>query len=118
MQQDERSEIQKYINTIHRQMQEIHAPEHHILITFEKPERPAISDTGQSEELITAIRLAARSPGKLTHFHNSEIVVGTFQEGGITVSVSETVDNLYGDVLSEVLNRLTGFIVLAFIQGL
>lgn len=118
MQQDERSEIQKYINTIHRQMQEIHAPEHHILITFEKPERPAISNAGQSEELITAIRQAGRSPGKLTHFHNSEIVVGTFQEGGITVSVSETVDNLYGDVLSEVLNRLTGFIVLAFITGI
>lgn len=117
MQHDGQDEIQNYINTIHKQMQEIHAPEHHIVVTFDNEKRQPISDEGQSNELIDVILRAAQSPGSLTHLHDSEIVVGTFHERGVRVAVSETVDNVYGAVLAEVLNRLTGFIVLALITG-
>ncbi|QDV17941.1 Phosphoserine phosphatase RsbU [Gimesia panareensis] len=118
MRHEGQAEIQEYINTIHKQMQEIHAPEHHIVVSFDNQQRPSISDAGQSEKLIAVILQAAESTGNLTQLHDSEIMVGTFHENGVRVSVSETVDNVYGAVLSEVLNRLTGFIVLAFITGI
>lgn len=118
MQHQGQAEIQGYIDTIHKQMQEIHAPEHHIIVTFDDQKRQPVSDADQAEELIAVIQQAMKSPGSMTHLHNSEIVVGSFHEQGVTVVVSETVDNLYGAVLAEVLNRLTGFIVLALITGI
>tara|TARA_R110002111_G_scaffold168038_1_gene233772 strand:+ start:32074 stop:33531 length:1458 start_codon:yes stop_codon:yes gene_type:complete len=118
MQNQGREKIQQYIETLCGQMQEIHAPVHHIAVTFQHDRFQLLSERDASPELLQVIQQAAKSPGQPSRFGDSEMVVGTYTQNGVTVYVSETLDNLYGSVFREVLNNFTGFIVLSFITGI
>ncbi|WP_198000358.1 PP2C family protein-serine/threonine phosphatase [Gimesia alba] len=118
MQNEGKEAVQQYLETICAQMQEIHAPVHHIVVRFQNGPFKLLSEHGASAELLQVIQKAARSPKHATRFENSEIVIGTYTQSGVTVYVSETLDNLYGSVFAEVLNNLTGFIILSLITGI
>ncbi|QDV49293.1 SpoIIE family protein phosphatase [Gimesia fumaroli] len=118
MQDQGKEAVQQYLETVCSQMQEIHAPVHHIVVRFQNGPFKLLSEQGASAELVEVIQQATKSPRHASRFGNSEIVVGTYSQSGITVYVSETLDNLYGSVFAEVLNNLTGFIVLSLITGI
>ncbi|MCA9005623.1 MAG: SpoIIE family protein phosphatase [Planctomycetaceae bacterium] len=118
MQGEDREKIQQYLDTICRQMQEIHAPVHHIVVTLPTDPFILLSEHDASDELLEVIQQAASSPGNSATLGESEIVVGTYTQQGATVYISETLDNLYGSVFRDVINNLTGFIVLALITGI
>jgi len=118
MQDQGRDKTQQYIEQLCGQMQEIHAPVHHIVVTFQNARSRVLSERDASPELLQVIQQAAKSPGQPARFGDSEMVVGTYTQSGVTVHVSETLENLYGSVFREVLNNLSGFIVLSFITGI
>lgn len=112
-----RDHVQKYVDTVCGRMQETLSPGHHIAVAFGTETFQAHAHHRASPEMFQAMQQAAESPTHRSRFDDSEIVVGSQTKRGVTVYVSEKIENLYGAVIGDVVRRLTGFIVLALVTG-
>lgn len=111
--------VQNYIDTVCAQMQDSQSPGHHIVVELEGQTFQAVAHHRASPEILRAMREAARSPRHSAPWGQTELVVGSYEEAGVTVYVSETLDNLRlaarGDVFAHLLQLAVLALVLAIV---
>ncbi len=112
-----RGHVQQYVDTVCGRMQETLSPGHHIAVAFGIETFQAHAHHRASPAMFQAMQQAAESPTHRSRCGKSEIVVGAQTKSGVTVYVSEKMENLYWAVIGDVMRRLTGFMVLALVTG-
>lgn len=117
MQHHGATSVQQYIDTVCGRMQGSDSPGHHIAVELDGTTYQAVAHRRASPGIMKAMRAAARAPKRGATFGETNLIVG-FQEGdGAAVYVSESLENLRGSVLGELLRRLLGFALLAAVAA-
>lgn len=110
--------VQGYIDTVCGQMQDADSPGHHIAVELSGETLQAVAHHRASSEILQAMRTAAQSSSHRAAFRETELVVGSYREDGVTVYVSETLKNLHASVMGDILRRLGGIVALGLVAAL
>lgn len=112
------SSVQQYIDTVCGRMQDADSPGHHIAVELDGETFQAVAHHRASPEIMLAMREAASAPSHRAAFGETELLVGSYENGGATVYVSESLENLRAAVMGDIVRRLAGFALLAIVAAL
>jgi sigma-B regulation protein RsbU (phosphoserine phosphatase) len=109
--------VQQYIDAVCGRMQNADSPGHHIAVALDGETFQAVAHHRASPEIMLTMREAASAPSHRAPFGETELVVGSYKNGGATVYVSESLENLRASVISDIVLRLVGFALLAIVAA-
>jgi serine phosphatase RsbU (regulator of sigma subunit) len=109
--------VQEYIDAVCGRMRESESPGHHVAVMWESTVLQAEAHHRSSREMFDAMLAAARSTDHRAKAGGEEIVVGSREEAGVTVFVSEYLNNLRRGAVRDMLRRLAGIVVLGLLAA-
>lgn len=109
--------VQEYIDAVCGQMHESDSPGHHIALRLESAVIQAAAHQRASPEMFDAILAASSSPGHRAKIANQEIVVGSHEQQGVTVFVSEYLSNVRRAARGDMLRHFGGILVLGLLAA-
>ncbi|MAT50864.1 MAG: hypothetical protein CMK32_06750 [Porticoccaceae bacterium] len=109
--------VQDYIDSVCGQMQDADSPGHHIAVELDGQVFQASAHHRSSPAIVDAMREAVNSSRHVAAFGSSNLIVGHQERDGASVYVSESLENLQGSVLADMLRRLAGIAFLTIVAG-
>mgnify|MGYP002621911084 FL=1 len=110
--------VQQYVDAVCARMRDVDSPGHHIAVELDGRTLQATAHHRASQEMLQAMREAARAPSRLAALNEDELVVGVYEQGDTTVLVSESLANLRRAVRGDVFRRLVGVAVMALVGSI
>ncbi len=106
------NQVQRYIDSVCGRMQDSESPGHHIAVVLPGAELQAEAHHRASPEMMYAVQRAADSPLRVAKVGEREIIVGHYDQDGVRVFVSETMESLRQEARSDLARQLAGFLVM------
>ncbi len=110
-------DLQEYVDRVCSRMEESRSPGHHIAVRLADYVLQAKAHHRQSPEFLGAMERAARTPDLLGRYQGRDFIVGTSQESNLSVYVSEYVDTVQQEALSDSLRRFGGSATLGLLAA-
>lgn len=110
--------VQQYVDAVCARMRDVDSPGHHIAVQLDGQTLQATAHHRASQEMLQAMREAARAPSRRAALNDDELVVGVYRQGDTTVYVSESLANLRRAVRGDVFRRLIGVAVMALVGSI
>ncbi|MHB0958487.1 MAG: PP2C family protein-serine/threonine phosphatase [Pirellulaceae bacterium] len=109
--------VQEYLDAVCSQMHDVPSPGHHIGVRLDGRLLQAVAHRRASPEIFAAMETAARSPTHRASVGLEPLVVGSAEDGGASVYVSEYLTDIKQAAGRQVFRRLVGIVLLVVIMA-
>lgn len=109
--------VQTFVDQACAQMEETHSPGHHIVLRFGDHVLQAESHHRATDDMLLALETAASAPENRGWHGDRELIVGMATEANLSIYVSEVVDEIRRQVISDSFRRLGGLLLMAIVAA-
>ena len=110
--------LQQFVDRTCAQMEEVHSRGHHVVLRIGDHVVEADSGHRASGDMQQALESAAAAPGHRGWHQDSELIAGVASDAGLSIYVSEFVDDVRREIVGDSFRRLGSSLVLAVVAAI